>query len=321
MTHWSLFMDESGRFGQDRGAVVAGLLVEAPLTHALGVAIKAALSLDDEGIAWPPHSWMLNGAAKLRQGESEGKVTLSKARATFLKRATDAEIDAFLEGARASIREGLGSLRERTGANVWVVGAVCDPAGPVPGTMYGQVEADGYVDALGAVFARVTLLLRDAANPMIVETFVAERNVIHAQLGVPMKLGPLYVRQIATAVTRQIPGGDSVIFAPASVGYYERAHPGVVAADHVVNRLFRKVTNPIHGPWPDVATEVAATVGIPIARPRRARPSPALPLLAAAGSPHAAVLAAANEAALAPLPPHGATWITDQATAWIQELP
>lgn len=267
MTHWSLFLDESGAFAGQHGSVVAGLLVESPLTHALGVAIKAALSLDEAGIEWPPHAWTLNSPGNLQKGVDEGKVTLSKARAAWMKRATVAE------------------------------------------------------DALAAVFARVTLLLRQEASPMIVETFAGERDVIHAQLGVKMKLGPLFVRQVATAATRQIPGGDTVIFAPASVGYFERATAGVVAADHVANRLLRKVTGPVFGPWGAVVAAVSSAVGIPIERRLRSRPSPGMPLLAAAGAPHEAVASAAAGAPPLALPPVGAHWIANQASAWIRELP
>lgn len=312
MSHWSLYLDESGDFDRDRGSVIAGLLVEAPLSHDLAVELRRALSIEHLGVAWPPHAWTLNSVEKLHEGILNRKASLTDAGRTFFERATpDAQADRLVE-ARGAIRDGLARLARRIGAPVYVVGAVRRPEGHSPLPPLGQVFTDAYVDTLAAVFTRVALALRKDHELVLVDTFVAERDVLHAGLRTPMALRPVSVRQIATAATRTIPGGATVNFQPFAIGQFEKAMPGVVAADHVANRLLRSVMSHRHLGWADVVRQVDRDTGLPVERGG--------PLLGAAGACHEATVAAANGAPIPSFPVSAPTWAHEQAQAWVEAL-
>lgn len=312
MSHWSLYLDESGDFDRDGGSLVAGLLVEAPLSHDLAVELERALSIEHLGVAWPPHARALNSPDQLRRDIEESGTSLTDAGRTFFERATpDAQSDRLTE-ARGVIRDGLARLSHLTGAAVYVVGAVRRPEGHGPVPPIGQVQVDPYVDTLAAVFGRVALALRRSGGSVLIDTCVAERNVLHAELQKRMALRPVFVSQIAGAVTKAIPGCAHVRFQPFQIGHFTHATAGVVAADHVANRLFRGVAGHRHLRWRDVVRQIDRDTGLPVERGG--------PLLGAAGALHDATVAAANGAPVPPLVDRAPTWAREQAQAWVEVL-
>ncbi len=321
VTHWTLFVDESGSF--DRGhpdALAAGLLVERRWTPTLERQLAGQVAAAAPGIVSPPHAWTLKSAEKFRKGLDEGDVELSPDAARALRREDAPATEARLAGYRGGLADVLKRTPGLTGARVVVLGASSDREGHCRALRYGQVRGDAYVEALAALLTRVVLLVREPGADVVVSAHVATRNVVHDDLGTSTDLSPALLAQVADAVTGRLPGGDRVRFVAERVEKYDGKCAGVVLADTVSNSYFVATCDGVISDWGSVVGHadsqwhLAAELSTPATR------GEPLPTFTAAGRAHEALVAVANGDNPLPVTGGRRAWIGQQATAWIGVL-
>lgn len=204
----------------------------------------------------------------------------------------------------------------------WLVGA------SMPETLRSSpaTPPDHYLHLLDLLFARVFALLRSTSKEVhTVKTFVAGRRVWVHEL-----LQKVYLRNLDVGAC--VRRAERFPFLPPSDGHPDdnvrilpfdieetdaRVRPGIVIADFAANRLRHVLAGSRR--WPDVKTQAAARIALPVVAPARAgRPDERFPTMALAGSSAEVIVQAFSQSKVLPVSDTQPGWGADQAARWVQ---
>ncbi len=347
MPAWLLFIDESGNFADpDDDVVVGGWLVRAYDTDQLRAALRQRLDVSLPTIPFPPHAAHLDVAVSraFLQGSIGGDASCEDA-LQALSRAT-AEIAAVVRNARENRR--VPSVADLRKADVWLrrnyprlwrelaerrdreehqrltlnaalslaanaresfAVAAFDRAGRSR-----RNDRERYEGLLRACVERVALHIAPRGSFSFVHLRVAERDLNDGtttrRLDVPRvehilrSAEPMFESSDARALVRSVGPFDAT------------THPGVVIADHLVNR-FRRIARRASS-WRELAVEFEIATRMAIEGGcGRLDGAQLLPAATDDGPAHAAVLAAMSDNAKHRGNPEQSGWVAEQAAAWI----
>ncbi len=349
MPAWLLFIDESGNFSNpDDDVVVGGWLVRAYDTDQLRAALRERLDASLPTIPFPPHAAHLDipaSRALLRgPASSADPACVESLRAlglapteiaAIVQRARESQrlptvsdlrkVDAWLRRHHQALWRQLAERRDREEHQRLTLHAALALAADARGSFAvaafdrarsrGRSERERYEGLLRACVERVAVLVGTRGSFSSVHLRVAERDLSDGNTIRRLDVTRVeHVLQTASP-TLKLSGARALV---RQVGPFDaNTHPGVVIADHLVNR-FRRIARSA-ATWRALADDFEVTTRMAIEAASGRVEGELLPAATDDGGAHASVLAA-----LASDGPHSAQgadekpgWLREQAAAWI----